>query len=168
MPKTLADGRIRVTVMTLKPANPRKPTVAELAAGKVISRKIMKSDYKLGATGDAEITETELCNKGAGKAFGETSYEGSVTPFRYLDPTTGKPITQEDDAWALLKTKGTELWFAEREGPDHDDADAEGQEVDVYHVVTSTPQKPSSREGYIKRTVQLGVLAAYEGSTIGA
>lgn len=168
MPKVLADGRIRLTFLTTKPVDPRKPTVAELNAGKTISLRIMKSDYKLGATGSETINETELCNVGTGKSFGATNYDGSVTVFRYLDPTTGKSLPGEDEAWDLLNTKGAQFWAYERENAEHDVAWAEGQEVDGYHVVADTAQKPSSREGYIKRTVPLGVLAAYEGAKVAA
>ena len=33
MPRSLADGHIKFTILLTKPANPAQPTAAELAAG---------------------------------------------------------------------------------------------------------------------------------------
>ena len=168
MPQTLADGRILLTALTTAPADPKAPTLAELAAGKKISCRIMKSDYQLGATGNTEITEQEMCKKGEGKAPGPATYEGSLTVFRYLDDL-GKPVIADDLAWELLKTLGTHLWLVEREGPIESKAYAAGDVVDVYEVITNTPTKPSDRfSGYIKRTVKLSVVDAHEGAVVAA
>lgn len=162
MPKTLADGRILLTVLTSKPKNPAAPTLEELNAGKKISCRIMKSDYALGASGNSEITEQEMCKKGEGKAPGPASYEGSLTVFRYLEDS-GKPSVEDDFAWDLLKKLGTELWLVEREGPDEAQPLAKGDIVSVYEVITNTPTKPGDRfAGYIKRTIKLSVTDAHE------
>ncbi|MDK6230737.1 hypothetical protein QP123_11010, partial [Streptococcus agalactiae] len=67
-----------------------------------------------------------------------------------------------------LRTKGTTLWLVEREGPEYDKDYEVGDEIDIYEVVTDTPQKPSDRTGYIKRTIPLGVQNAYENVKVVA
>lgn len=168
MPKTLADGRIRLVALQTAPADPAAPTVTELNAGKELASRILKSDYQLGATGSQTITEVELNKRGEGQAFGLSVYSGQVSPFRYLDQS-GKADTEEDYAWELLKEKGTLLYLVEREGPLAGAPWAEGDEVSVYEVTTDDPQKPSDRySGYIKRTVPLAVGAAWENVTVVA
>lgn len=168
MPKTLADGRIALVALTTPPKDLKAPTVAELTAGTRIECRINKSDYALGATDSDTIDEQELCKSGAAKDFGPASYEGSVTPFRYLT-ADGKADAENDVAWDMLKTKGTHLWLVEREGPLYDAAFEAGQEVSVYEVNTDTPQKPSDRNsGYIKRVVPLAVLDARENVEVVA
>lgn len=169
MPKTLADGRIALWALTTKPADLNAVTVAELEAGEKISCRILKSDYQLGATGDNTISETELCQLGEGQALGSTTYGGSITVFRYLDPETGLPEADEDFAWDLFKERGTTLYLVEREGPLENAAPTSGQEYSAYEVQTGTPQKPSNRtEGYIKRTVTLAVSRAAENKAIAS
>lgn len=160
--KTLADGRITLWALTVKPKDMTKPTVVEIKAGKKISCHIMKNDYGLGADSDTEITEQEMCKKGDGKAPGPTSYAGNLTVFRYLDEA-GKPVAADDFVWDLIKQKGTTIWLVEREGPVESKEIAEGDIVSVYEVVLGTPTKPSDRfAGYIKRTAKLNVMDAAE------
>lgn len=168
MPKTIADGRILLTLLTVKPAKPDAPTVQELKAGKKISCRIMKSDYQLGAAGSNTITETELCNRGEGQAFGLSTYSGSLSVFRYLDDA-GVASQEDDFAWEALKEKGTQVWLVEREGPLESKEWAAGDEVSVYEVTTDDPQKPQDRfAGYIKRVIPLAVGAAWENVKIAS
>lgn len=160
--KTLADGRISLWALTVKPKNMVKPTIEEIKAGKKISCHIMKSDYALGADSDTEITEQEMCKTGEGKAPGPTSYAGNITVFRYLDEA-GKPVANDDFVWDLIRKKGTTIWLVEREGPAEAQEIADGDTVSVYEVVLGTPTKPSDRfAGYIKRTAKLNIMDAAE------
>lgn len=160
--KTLADGRITLWALTVKPKDMAKPTVEEIKGGKKISCHIMKSDYALGADSDAEITEQEMCKTGEGKAPGPTSYAGNLTVFRYLDEA-GKPVSADDFVWDLIKAKGATIWLVEREGPVESKEIADGDIVSVYEVVLGTPTKPSDRfAGYIKRSAKLNVMDAAE------
>ena len=167
MPKTLADGRIALVALTTPPKDLKAPTVTELTAGERIECRINKQDYKLGATDSDTIDEQELCKSGSAKDFGPAQYEGSVTPFRYLDDK-GLADPENDVAWDMLKAKGTHLWLVEREGPLYDAPFEAGQEVSVYEVNTDTPQKPDNRNGYIKRIVPLAVLDARENVKVAA
>lgn len=160
MPKTLADGRIKLVALPTAPANPAAPTVAELAAGVDLSCRILKSDYRLSAVASDTVADTELCAEGNAVVYGASNYEGTVTPFRYLTDE-GKADSTNDIAWTTLKAKGTHLWLVEREGPAYDEPFAVGDEIEVYEVVTDNPQKPSERSGFIKRVVPLGVQRAW-------
>lgn len=168
MPKTLADARLKVVILTKRPANPAAPTLTELndPTAVDVSCRLLKSDYRISATASDTVSDAELCSASNAVTYGASNYEGNATPFRYLD-AQGKPETAEDDAWDTLKEKGTTLWFVEREGPEYDTPFAAGDVVDVYEVITDTPQKPSDRSGFIKRTVPLGVQRAWEGRTVG-
>ena len=159
MPKTLADARTRLAILTTKPANVAAPTVAELNAGIDASCRILKSDYRLSPTASDTIADSDLCSDGNAVAFGASNYEGSVTPFWYLD-AAGKTIVGEDMVYQAMKTKGTRLWLVEREGPKYTTAWTIADVVEVYEVITDHPQKPSDRGGYIKRVVPLGVQSA--------
>ena len=167
MPKTLADARTRLAILTTKPVNPKAPTVTELNAGIDASCRLLKSDYRLSPTASDTVPDTELCSEGNAVTFGASNYEGSVTPFWYLDED-GKSDTTEDTVYQALKEKGTELWFVEREGPRYDEPWATGDEVEVYNVITDNPQKPSDRAGYIKRVVPLGVQTAELSAVVAA
>lgn len=159
MPKTLADARTRLAILTIKPANVLAPTAAECNAGIDASCRILKSDYRLSPTASDTVADTELCSEGNAVTFGASNYEGSITPFWYLD-AAGKTVIGEDMVYQALKTKGTPLWIVEREGPKYNVAFAAADIVEVYSVITDHPQKPSDRGGYIKRVVPLGVQSA--------
>lgn len=159
MPKTLADGRIKLTILTVQPANLSAISATILNAGIDASCKILKSDYRLSATASDTIDETELCNDSNAVNYGRSNYEGSVTPFWYLDED-GKPEALENVVYEALREKGSRVWLVEREGPEYDTPWATGDEYEVFEVVTDTPQKPSDRTGYSKRVIPLGVQRA--------
>lgn len=167
-PRTLADGRIRLACLTKKPADMKKITVTELQAGVELACRILKQDYKLGATASDTIDgEAELCSAGNTSVPGSSNYEGSVTTFRYLT-ADGKSDPEADVAWQALRQKGTTVWLIEREGPLMEKDWEAGDEISVYECITDTPQKPADRSGYIKRTVPLLVQAAEENATVAA
>lgn len=161
MPKTLADARTRLAILTVAPADTtlKAVTATELDAGIDASCRIMKSDYRLSPAASDTVDDTELCSEGNAVTYGASNYEGSVTPFWYLDET-GVSDAAEDEVYQALKEKGTELWFVEREGPRYDQEWAADDAIEVYRVITDNPQKPADRAGYIKRTVPLGVQKA--------
>lgn len=168
MPKSLADGRVKVVALVAKPAIPTAPTVTELAAGIDISCRILSSDYALGPTTSDRIAEKELCKEGNANAIGASNYAGSLTPFRYFDPATKQASKIEDEVYQLLKAKGTTLFLYERQSAKKStEPFAVGDEVDGYEVVTDNPQKPSDMGGYIKRVVPLEVQDAWLGGAVG-
>lgn len=165
MPKTLAEGRTAVYMLTQKPANPAAITAAEIKAGKNITCQILKSGYKLGAVASDTVNEPALCSTGNATAFGAANYEAELTLFDYRT-AEGKTDAEEGSALNAMKTRGTTLWLVEREGPLESTEVATGDVVDVYEVVTDAPQKPQERSGYIKRTIPMGVQRAWEGITV--
>jgi len=167
MPKTLADARIRLSVMTEAPADLEAATVTELAAGVDVSCRILKSDFRLSATASDTVPDQELCQEGNATTFGASNYEGSVTPFRYLTED-GKADATNDVAWDTFKEKGTELWIAKRVGPKYDVAWTAADEYELFHVITDNPQDPSDLTGYIKKVVPLGVQDAHLNGVVAA
>lgn len=165
MPKTLADARTRLAILTVAPAVKGAPTVVELTAGIDASCRLLKSDYRLSPTSSDTVPDTELCSEGNAVTFGASNYEGSVTPFWYLDEDGQSDVTT-DTVYQALKEKGTELWFVEREGPRYDEPWTVGDAIEIYHVITDNPQKPSDRAGYIKRVIPLGVQDADITATV--
>ena len=159
MPKTLADARTRVAILTVAPEDLDSIALDEVVAGIDASCRLLKSDYRLSPTASDTVDDTELCSEGNAVTFGASNYEGTVTPFWYLDGD-GKLVALDNTTWEALKEKGSELWFVEREGPKYDEPWAVGDQYDVYRVITDNPQKPSDRAGYIKRVVPLGLQDA--------
>lgn len=159
MPKTLADARTRLSILTVAPADLDAIELGEITAGIDASCRLLKSDYRLSPTASDTVDDTELCSEGNAVTFGASNYEGTVTPFWYLD-VDGKLVALDNTTWEALKEKGSELWFVEREGPKYDEPWAVGDQYDVYRAITDNPQKPADRAGYIKRVVPLGVQDA--------
>lgn len=163
MPRTLEDGRTRLDALTTAPAalasytgGILSITIDELALATRISNRVMKSDYRLSAAGSDTVNESDVEAEGNAVVYAASNYEGSLTPFRYLQ-SNGAADPLNDVAWDLLREKGTELWLAERVGPKAAKAWEDGDEGELYHVITDNPQVPTSRGGFLKRTVPLGV-----------
>jgi hypothetical protein len=168
MPKSLADGRVKLAILSTKPADPMAPTVEELEAGIDASCNVLSSDYTLGATDSDKIAEKPLCQEGNSNAIGASNYQAALTPFRYFDDQ-GKAETTEDDVYQALKAKGTRVWLYERHTSKRStESWAAGDEVDGFEVITDNPQKPSDMGGYIKRRVSMEVQDAWVGGAVAA
>lgn len=155
MPKTIAEERIKLVALPTRPAKPEAPTIAELTAGLDLSFKILFSDFRLSAVASDTVNEPALGEGGNSSVPGKANYEGTLSVFRFLDPDTGLPIVEEDDAWELLKERGAELHLYKRIGPHINAAFEVSQEVEYYHALTDNPQDPADFSGYIKKTVPL-------------
>lgn len=160
MPKMLADARTKLAVLTVRPENPREPTVAELVAGIDASCNIAKTEYRLSPVASDTVNDPALCAEGNAPTWGASNYEGALPVYRFLDDD-GATDPVGDVVYQALKEKGTTVWLVEREGPRYDEDWAAGDEVEVYEVVTDNPQKPTDRTGYIKRTIAVGVQFAW-------
>jgi hypothetical protein len=168
MPKSLADGTIKLAILSSKPANPLAPTVSELNAGIDASCRILSSDYLLGATDSDKIAEKELCKAGNSNALGPSNYQAALTPFRYWNTTTDASDVVEDTVYQALRSKGATLYLYERQTSKlSTEAWANGDEVSGFEVVTDNPQKPSETGGYIKRRVPMEVQDAWLNGTVG-
>lgn len=142
--------------------------MTELSAGEDLEDRILKQDFRLTPTTSDTVPDVPLGNEGNAVTYGASNYEGSVTPFRFLDDTTGAADVLNDVAWELLKEKGTRLWLAKRQGPNKAVAWTAAQEYDLFEVITDNPQDPTDRSGYVKRVVPLGVQQAWLNGAVAA
>ncbi len=163
MPRSLADGKTKFTLLTTKPANPAAPTAAELNAGIQADPNVLASDFVFGATDSDTVGEKSLRDKNNANALGASNYQAGATFFRYFDETTGAIDPTEDVAFAAVKEKGALLWaYARKSGKDA--AEDWAAEDEIYlgaEVITDEPQPPSDLGGYIKFRVPMQVQVAY-------
>lgn len=158
MPKSLADGRTKVAILSQKPADPLAPTITELKAGIDASCRLNASDFNVGPTDSETIDEKELCVEGNATALGPSNATIEFTPFRYFNLETGKAEENSGDeigdaVFQATKRKGSRLWMVIRETSKKSTDDwAEGDEVDTYEFITDNPQNVD-RTGYIKRKI---------------
>jgi hypothetical protein len=168
--RSLADGHVKLILLTTKPVNPAAPTVSELTAGIDISCNVLASDFAFGPTDSDKVNEKALCTTGNANSLGPGNYEAGVTFFRYFDTTTGAPDATADAGFIAVKAKGTTVWLYAREsGKLATAAIAAAQELYFgAEVVTDSPQKPSDGGGWIKRRVPMEVQNGWEYITVAA
>lgn len=158
MPKSLADGRTKVAILSQKPADPLAPTLAELNAGIDASCRLNAADFNVGPTDSETIDEKELCVEGNATALGPSNATIEFTPFRYFNLETGKAEASSGDeigdaVFQATKRKGSRLWMVIRETSKKSTEEwAAGDEVDVYEFITDNPQNVD-RTGYVKRKI---------------
>lgn len=163
MPRSLADGHTKFTILTSEPADPANPTAAELNLGIDASDRILASDFAFGAADSDKVQEKSLASVSNANALGPSNYTASVTPFRYFDPATGDPDPTGDIVFAAVKIKGTELWCYGRKTGKTASADWEtGDEIFLgAHLLTDEPQPPGDAGGYIKSHVPCEIQEAW-------
>src|SRR5689334_4584386 len=115
MPKSLADGHIKFTILTVAPANPAAPTAVELAAGIDASCRILSSDFTWSAADSDKVAEKALCDLNNVNAFASSNFSTGITIWRYWNASTGIADPTEDALWTALKAKGTTVWGYARE-----------------------------------------------------
>lgn len=163
MPKSLADGHTKFTILTTEPANPEAPTAAELNAGIDASCDILASDFTWGATDSDKVAEKALCTENNANSLGASNFAAGITPFRYFDATTKNAHATDDAVFQALKVKGTELWGYARKTLKKS-TEAWALDDEIYfgaHVITDEPQPPSDQGGYIKYRVPMEVQDGY-------
>ncbi|MEP7738527.1 hypothetical protein ABKW28_12795 [Nocardioides sp. 31GB23] len=170
MPKSLADGHIKLTILTTEPEDPANPTVTELNAGIDVSCNVLASDFTWSAGDSDKFAEAALCESSNANSMGRDNFTAGITLFRYFDVTTGEVDETEDAAYQALKVKGTTAWGYSREnGKEATEPWAEGDEYDLgLRVLTDRPQRPGSGGGYIKRRIPLEPQAGWQEGTVAA
>jgi hypothetical protein len=155
MPKSLADGHSKFTILTEEPGNPDAPTVAELTAGIDMECNILASDFTWTATDSDKVAERALCDTENANALGPSNFTAGFTVFRKFDATTGAVDETEDEAYQVAKAKGTSLWgYHRKNGKLATAAWAAGDEILLgMEILTDNPQEPSDGGGYIKRRI---------------
>lgn len=166
MPKTLADGRAKLVLLTTEPADPNAPTVTELEAGIPADERILKSDFLWGATDSEKINEPALSQDNNANAIGMSNYQAGLTAFRYFDETGAVDATG-DEVYQALRVKGTRIWGYLREnGKKASEPFAADDEVYGILVETDEPQRPSETGGYIKRRIPLEPQEAWPAAKV--
>lgn len=167
-PRTLADGRVRLVFLpTLK--GPAAPTVAELGSATDLSCRVLKSDFRASPVASETISGMNaLCETSNASAPGQSNYEVSLSVFRWFDPSKpGQKDALGDVAYQALKVKGTHGYLVKREtGKEYSEPFAEGDEVEVYEIVTDNPQSPTDPGGFIRRTIPTFVQNAWVNAAV--
>lgn len=161
--RSLADGKIKFTILTTAPADPAAPTVTELEAGIDASDSVLTSDFNWTNADSATFEEKSLRQKGQALALGTSNYTLGATFFREFLAAGGPDVAGEDAAYQAVKAKGTNVWCYARE-TDKDSAEAWAAGDEIYlggEVATDTPQRLGP-DGTIKRRVPLVPVDMYE------
>lgn len=155
MPKSLADGHTKFTILTAKPVNPEAPTAAELNAGIQMSANVLFSDFTWTAADSDKVAERTLEDTENRNALGASNFTAGFTVFRAFDAATGAVDPAEDAAYQAAKAKGTTLWGYTRRIGKLAAADwAASDEIALgMEVLTDIPQEPSDAGGYIKKRI---------------
>lgn len=155
MALTLADGRVKLTILTSAPADLAAITLTELAAGLNAGPWVNKPDFRMSPTDSDTVTDQPLSQAGNAKTFGNSNYDARMTTLRDL-ATTGLPEAAGDLVHKAVATKGTRVWLVRRTGPLETVDWADGDPYDVAEVITDEPQQPSDLGGYVKNVIPLG------------
>lgn len=158
--KTLADAKIKLTILTVPPADINAITLAELTAGIDASCLVAKSGTRFSPAGSNTISDPALCDESDASVFGTSNYEGSIVPFWFLDPDTGAYAEADNPVYEAIREKGSEVTYVLREGPEYTVEWAADDLYDAYVGQSDNPQRPGETSGYIKRTVPLTILKA--------
>jgi hypothetical protein len=169
MPRVLADGRTKFTLLTTAPLDPAAPTATELNAGIHLESKVLSSDFAWSATDSDKIAEKALADDSNANAIGAGNYSAGVTLWRYFLEAGGEDPTA-DAGFAALKEKGATLYgYARRTDKAGDAAWAAGDEIYLgAEVTTDTPQVPGDAGGWLKWRVPLEVQRAWDFIEVAA
>lgn len=170
MPRSLADGHTKLTILVTEPADPEAPTATELNAGIDAEEKILTADFAFGAGDSEKVAEKALADMNNANAIGAGNYTAGLSFWRYFDATDGDPDPTDDVIYDAVSEKGTELWcYARETGKRATAAWATGDEIYLgAKVLTDTLQPPSDRGGFIKRRLPLEVQTAYDNIVVAA
>jgi|SRR5215210_208375 len=134
----LSDGNVKL-VWAPTITNVSAPKVAtELTVAGVLdlSCLVTAANYTLGNGEDATIDEPALCSMNASSLPGRTSYSASMQFFRWT-------TVPEDTAWTTFTAKNIPGYLVQRVGKPYATAFAVGDQLQVYQVVTGTPNLQS-------------------------
>ncbi len=163
MPKSLADGHLKFTILTTKPVNLDAVTATVLNGGVDASCSVLASDFTFSATDSDKVNEKALCTTNNANAISADNFQAAATFFRYFDDD-GNVDLAEDEAYQAVKEKGTTVWgFLREDGKLSTAAWADGDEYMWMELLTDRPQRPSNGGGYIKRRVPFEPQAGNEG-----
>lgn len=137
----------------------RSPKASELTGvgAVVLSCNVTAANFVLGATGDDAISDPALCASSNSSTPGRTNYEAVMDFFRWKDAI-------DDIPWETFTTKGIHGYIVSRIGQQpegtkaHEHPFTAADEVQVYEVLTNTPQILSPADaGYEKFKMNFSV-----------
>lgn len=163
--RTLADGNLKIAILTTKPVNLKAITLTELTAGIDAAEHLAKSTTRYSPTASDTIADGRVSDKGNPNSLGGSNYEAAAGVFWLLDQD-GKYAIDANPVYEALREKGVLTWHVLREGPEESVAWAADDDYEVYEVISDNPQRPSESTGYIKRTVQMQVQRHEEGKVV--
>lgn len=169
MPRSLAAGRRKFTILTTPPANPLAPTAAELNAGIQASPRILASDFLFGATDSDTIAERALSEENNANALGASNFQFAMSVWRFFDEEGASDTDEGDDVYQAVKTKGSEIHGYLRETSKRSgEVWAEDDEISLgARIQLDLAQMPSDDSGYIKRRVPGQVQEAWPDIAVG-
>lgn len=164
MPKSLADGHLKFTLLTDEPADPANPTATELNAGIDASCSVLASDFAFSFGDSDKVNEKALCATNNANALGADNLTARATFFRMWDEGTKQADLTEDEAFQAVKAKGTTVWGYIRESAKLATENwAADDEFLGMELLTDRSQRPQNAGGYIKRTVPFEPQLGWEG-----
>lgn len=155
MPRSLADGKTKVTILPAPPADPKAITMAELEAGIDASCAILAGDYNVTAATSESVDEKALCQEGNASTWGASNGTIEFTLFLEFDDTTGNlDLTSEaGQAYESVKHKGTEVYLVQRENANGSKTPwVVGDDYEYFHGIADNPAHVD-RTGYVKRKI---------------
>lgn len=153
MPKSLADGHIKLTLLTEEPADPEIPTDDELNAGIDASCEIKYDDFTFTATDSDKVAEKALCDTNNANAIAASNFQAAMTFFRKYAAVTGAVAPAEEPGYQAVKAKGTTVWAYMRKSGKLGTADwAATDEALGMELLSDEPQEVTGG-GYVKRRV---------------
>lgn len=169
MPRSLADGRTKFTILTTKPADPKAPTDAELNGGIDASCAVLANDFSFGAAASDKVNEGALCEDTNAQVSGRSNFTATFTVFREFGPNGDAANDGSDDTFAAVKNKGQTFWaYARRTSKKAGEPWADGDEIYLgVEAVTDNLTPPSDQGGWIKWTQAADVQAGWPFITVG-
>lgn len=154
MPRSLADGKTKVTILPAAPADPKAITITELEAGIEASCAILTSDYNVGAAASESVEEKALCQPGNAATWGASNGTMEFSLFLEFDDQGALDVASEaGEAYESVRTKGTEVFLVQRETSKlSTEAWAESDPYEYFHGIADNPQHVD-RTGYVKRKI---------------
>lgn len=157
MPKSIAEGREKVTVLSQEPSLPSTGgliSASVLNGGQDASCNLARAGHRMSAAASDTISDPAVCDEGNKSVLGASNYEWTWSPFRYFDALTGIADPSEDWLFDLVETKGATVIAAQRRNGNRSDAAwKDGEKGFLWVGVNDNPQDPTDTGGYQKATV---------------
>lgn len=127
------------------------PTAEDLNSGVNISCAISQNDFTLGATASDTNDEKSLCDGANVQTPTYKNYEATLTFFR--DGNVDNVESVYNEAYELFKTPRQSGYLATRVGYPATTDYEDGQDVQIFKVMSDTPQNVHNNGEPVKMTV---------------